>query len=277
MFGAVGAEPDRVLTCVVGKLEHLRQAELFSLVQVDRSRQGEQQHQCRAGPAQPAGDVHVSASPGDVADRIGGAGRIDGTRPNRVTARWTSWLARVHLTVASVAAISAGGGSPRGIGRALCRRLARGGWSVAVLDVNGEAASAVAEQVTVDYGVPAVGVGTDIADESAVAYAIALVEQTLPPVVGLANVAGGSSPTPFLQVATDEWDRVFDVNIRGQFFVIRQVLPGLVSRGLGRIVNVSSASAQRGGGTYGRSPTPRRRRGAGPHPGPSPARSAGTA
>jgi NAD(P)-dependent dehydrogenase (short-subunit alcohol dehydrogenase family) len=112
----------------------------------------------------------------------------------------------------------------------------------------------VAKQVTVDYGVPAVGVATDIADETAVDDAIAVVERTLPPVVGLANVAGISSPTPFLQVTTEEWDRVFDVNIRGQFFVIRRVLPGLVSRGIGRIVNVSSASAQRGGGTYSKVP-----------------------
>jgi NAD(P)-dependent dehydrogenase (short-subunit alcohol dehydrogenase family) len=151
-------------------------------------------------------------------------------------------------------AIVTGGGSPRGIGRALCHRLARGGWSVAVLDINGEAANAVAEQVTVDYGVPAIGVATDIADETAIADAVAVVERTLPPVVGLANVAGVSSPTPFLQVTTEEWDRVFDVNIRGQFFVIRRVLPGLVSRGIGRIVNVSSASAQRGGGTYSKVP-----------------------
>jgi NAD(P)-dependent dehydrogenase (short-subunit alcohol dehydrogenase family) len=72
--------------------------------------------------------------------------------------------------------------------------------------------------------------------------------------VGLANIAGVSSPTEFLQVTTEEWDRVFRINMRGTFLVTRRVVEGMVSRGLGRVVSVSSISAQRGGGSYSKVP-----------------------
>ncbi len=100
----------------------------------------------------------------------------------------------------------------------------------------------------------ALGVGCDIADEESVNAAGARVEAELPPVIGLANVAGISSPVPFLELTTAEWDRVFDVNIRGQFFVTRRFIRSMVDGGIGRIVSVSSASAQRGGGTYSKVP-----------------------
>jgi NAD(P)-dependent dehydrogenase (short-subunit alcohol dehydrogenase family) len=82
----------------------------------------------------------------------------------------------------------------------------------------------------------------------------------LPPVVGLANVAAVSSAVSFLDVTTAEWDRVFDVNIRGTYLVTRRVVPAMVAQGVGRIVSVSSISAQRGGGTYSKVRTARPRR-----------------
>jgi 2-hydroxycyclohexanecarboxyl-CoA dehydrogenase len=147
-------------------------------------------------------------------------------------------------------AIITGAGSPRGIGRATAVRLAREGWAVAVLDVDAAGAERVAAELTAGYGVPALGVGVDVADETAVGEAVARVDAALPPVVALANVAGVSSPVPFLQLTAAEWDRVFDINLRGTFLVTRAVVPGLVERGVGRVVSVSSISAQRGGGTF---------------------------
>ncbi len=147
-----------------------------------------------------------------------------------------------------------GAASRRGIGRATADRLASDGWSVAILDLDGEGSTRTAREIAADRGVPAVGIATDVADEDSVDSAIAQVEAVLPPVVGLANVAGVSSPVEFLDVTTKEWDRVFDVNVRGTFFVTRRVLPGMIDRRLGRIVNVSSISAQRGGGTYSKVP-----------------------
>jgi 2-hydroxycyclohexanecarboxyl-CoA dehydrogenase len=151
-------------------------------------------------------------------------------------------------------AVVTGAGSQRGIGRAVALRLARAGWAIAALDIDEAAAAQTAREVSERFGVKAVGVGCDIADEASVDAAGALIEAELPGVVGLANVAGISSPVPFLELTTAEWDRVFDVNIRGQFFVTKRFLHGMVDRGLGRIVSVSSASAQRGGGTYSKVP-----------------------
>jgi 2-hydroxycyclohexanecarboxyl-CoA dehydrogenase len=147
-------------------------------------------------------------------------------------------------------AVVTGGGSRRGIGRATADRLAREGWSVAILDIDGEAAAGTAAEVSDRHGVASIGITVDVADEHAVDAAIAQVEARLPAVTALVNLAGVSSPTAFLDLTTAEWDRVFDVNLRGTFFVTRRVLPGMVQRGLGRVVSASSISAQRGGGTY---------------------------
>ena len=151
-------------------------------------------------------------------------------------------------------AVVTGAGSRRGIGRATADRLARKGWSVAILDRDADGAAAVAAEVADRWKVAAIGLGTDVSDEAAVDVAVGEVEARLPPIVGLANVAGVSSPVPFLDLTPAEWDRVFDINMRGTFLVTRRVLPGMVERELGRIVSVSSISAQRGGGTYSKVP-----------------------
>ena len=151
---------------------------------------------------------------------------------------------------ASRTAVITGAGSERGIGRALADRLARDGWALGLLDIDGAAAERNARDLRGRYGVDAVGLGADVSDEGSVADSIAQMQRILPPVVGLANVAGISSPTQFVDVTPQEWDRVFAVNMRGTYLVAHALLPGMVQRGLGRIVSVSSISAQRGGGTY---------------------------
>ena len=147
-------------------------------------------------------------------------------------------------------AVITGAGSTRGIGRALADRLARDGWALALLDIDGDAANRNARQLSADHGVEAVGMAVDVSDDGSVTAAITAVQQALPPVVGLANLAGISSPTEFAAVTPQEWDRVFAVNMRGTYLVTHAVLPGMIARGLGRVVSVSSISAQRGGGTY---------------------------
>jgi NAD(P)-dependent dehydrogenase (short-subunit alcohol dehydrogenase family) len=154
-------------------------------------------------------------------------------------------------------AVVTGAGSPRGIGRATVDRLAGAGWAVAVLDVDADGAQRVAAEMAARHGVATLGLGVDIADEQAVSRAIDAVEAAgsgLPPVAGLVNLAGVSSPVPFLELTTAEWDRVFDVNMRGTYLVTRRVVPGMVERGFGRVVSISSISAQRGGGTYSKVP-----------------------
>jgi len=147
-------------------------------------------------------------------------------------------------------AVVTGAGSARGIGRAVCRHLARDGWAVAMLDVDPASLKASVEDLHAEFDVPIVGCEADITNEAKIHEVVTTIERDMPPIVGLANVAGISSPTAFLDMTTREWDRVMDVNIRGQYLITRRIVPGMVERGLGRIVNVSSASAQRGGGTY---------------------------
>src|SRR5512132_1954750 len=151
-------------------------------------------------------------------------------------------------------AVITGAASPRGIGRATADRLARDGWSIAILDLDGEATRRTAAEIGGNRSVASLGVAADVADPDSVEAAIAQVEASLPTIIGLANVAGVSSPVDFLDVTLAEWDRIFDINMRGVFLVTRRVVPAMVAAGVGRIVSVSSAAAQRGGGTYSKVP-----------------------
>ena len=147
-------------------------------------------------------------------------------------------------------AVLTGAGSRRGIGRATADRLAAEGWAIAVLDIDGDEARATAAEIGEARGVPALGLGVDVSDQTAVDAAIAEVEAGLPPIVALANVAGIASPVPFMNETVEGWDRVFAVNMRGTFIVTQRVMRGMIERRRGRVVSLSSVSAQRGGGTY---------------------------
>lgn len=147
-------------------------------------------------------------------------------------------------------AVLTGAASPRGIGRATAEMLASAGWSVAILDIDGDAATKAAEEIADVYGVKALGAGADVSDPAAVDAAIDEVERTMPPIVALANLAGISSPTEFMDETVETWERVFKINMTGTFVVTQRVLRGMIERRLGRVVSVSSISAQRGGGTY---------------------------
>lgn len=146
-------------------------------------------------------------------------------------------------------AVITGAGSERGIGAAVARRLAAAGWSLALLDRDGEQLSARAAQLRAT-GTAVVEAVADITDPTQVDSAAAAVEAQLPPVLALVNVAGISDPTKFLDTDLARWNRVLGVNATGTFLVMRRFAPGMVARGIGRIVNLSSTAAQTGGGTY---------------------------
>jgi len=147
-------------------------------------------------------------------------------------------------------AVLTGAASERGIGRATADKLASLGWSIAIVDIDGDAAGAAAAAIEVARGVRAIGVAADVSDKESVDAAITEIEAALPPIVGLVNLAGISSPTEFMNETVEAWDRVFAINMRGSFLVSQRVLAGMIERRLGRIVSISSISAQRGGGTY---------------------------
>lgn len=150
--------------------------------------------------------------------------------------------------------ILTGAASPRGIGRATAHYLAERGWSIGILDVDAESAQKTAQEVADQYGVAAAGAGANIADKGEVDAAIDALEAALPQVVALVNFAGVSSPVPYLEVTPEEWDRVLSINLAGVHWATQRVARTLADNGVGRIVGISSVSAQRGGGTFSKTP-----------------------
>ena len=155
------------------------------------------------------------------------------------------------MSVTDKTAIITGAGSQRGIGRATAHALAAAGWNIAVLDLDEPAAKDAADEVAARHDVRAIGVGCDVTDETSVDNALVALDGAVPPVGALVNNAGITSPTRFLDVTGAEWDRIFAVNVRGAYNITRRVAPGLAERGFGRIVFLSSVSAERGGGVFG--------------------------
>jgi len=147
-------------------------------------------------------------------------------------------------------AVITGAASPKGIGRATARRFASGGWSLALLDLDGEGAAALAAELSAEFGVSAAGISVDIADEASVDAAVARAETELPAAVALVNAAGVADPTPYEELTLQRWQRTMTVNATGTFLVTRRVAAGMLERGLGRITSISSTAAQNGGGNY---------------------------
>ena len=155
------------------------------------------------------------------------------------------------MPVSDKTAIITGAGSKRGIGRATAHVMAASGWNIAILDLDEASAKDAANEVAERNGVQAVGIACDVTDEVSVERALAALDGSVPPVGALVNNAGITSPTRFLEVTSEEWDRIFAVNVRGAYNITRRVAPGMAERGFGRIVFLSSVSAERGGGVFG--------------------------
>ncbi|NGY62778.1 SDR family oxidoreductase [Lentzea sp. NEAU-D13] len=148
-------------------------------------------------------------------------------------------------------AVITGAASERGIGRATAHALAAAGWEIAVLDLDEAGAKAAADEVSGLHGVRAIGLRANVTDRDEVDAAVSTVESTLAPIGALVNNAGITSPVRFLDVDDTEWDRVFEVNVRGSYLMTRRIAPGMAEREFGRIVMLSSVSAERGGGVFG--------------------------
>ncbi|MFC5260733.1 SDR family NAD(P)-dependent oxidoreductase [Kribbella qitaiheensis] len=151
-------------------------------------------------------------------------------------------------------AVVTGAASPRGIGRATAMLLAERGWSIGILDIDEHGGHALAAEITEKYNVKTSVAVADVSKEDQVRTAIDELEAALPPLAALANIAGVSSPIPYLELTADEWHRVININLNGVHYVTRRVAESMVRYGYGRIVSVSSTSAQLGGGTYSKTP-----------------------
>jgi 2-hydroxycyclohexanecarboxyl-CoA dehydrogenase len=136
-------------------------------------------------------------------------------------------------------------GAAAGIGAAIARRLARDGIAVGVLDILIDDASKVADQIG-GAGGKAIPLQADITDREQVKAAVARLRDAFGPVTILVNNAGITGMVAFEDLTDAQWDKVFAVNAKGTFIVTQVVLPDMKAAGWGRIVNISSSSAQSG-------------------------------
>ncbi|MFF0543953.1 3-oxoacyl-ACP reductase FabG [Nocardia thailandica] len=133
-------------------------------------------------------------------------------------------------------------GAARGIGAATAARLAADGLAVAVVDLDAAAAEATAEKITAAGGV-ALGVGADVADESAVADAVEAAVAAFGSLDVLVNNAGVLRDNLLFKMSVDDWDTVMSVHLRGAFLCSRAAQRHMVAAKSGAIVNTSSVSA----------------------------------
>ena len=140
-------------------------------------------------------------------------------------------------------AIVTGGAS--GIGRAICQRLGEEGCNVGVFDIDGDGAGTIAEAIN-SAGGNARAYHADIASLDAVKSAVASFEQDIGPTDVLVNNAGWDKIVPFLQTDTELWKKVIDINLYGPLHMHFAVLPGMVERRAGSVVNISSDAGRVG-------------------------------
>lgn len=148
------------------------------------------------------------------------------------------------MTLQGKVALVTGGG--RNIGRAIALRLAQAGADVAVLAPDEEELHAVAESVG-GLGRRALAVVADITHEDQVITGVARVEEELSPVDILVNNAGIIGPTALVRdVGLADWNEVLAVNLTGAFLCARAVLPAMMERRSGKIINIASIAGEIG-------------------------------
>jgi NAD(P)-dependent dehydrogenase (short-subunit alcohol dehydrogenase family) len=134
-------------------------------------------------------------------------------------------------------------GAARGMGYAVAKRLAAGGASVVINDINAEAAARAASDLHA-LGHAALAVAGDVTSGQDVGRLVARAVEHYGEVHILINNAGILRPTPVIDIQEDEWDLVVNVNLKGTYLCSRAVLPGMQKTGWGRIVNFSSTAGK---------------------------------
>lgn len=134
-------------------------------------------------------------------------------------------------------------GGSRGIGKAIAQALIAAGYNVAVgyRQHKAQAETLVADRTR------ALAVHVDVSSEASVRQAISAVETTLGAVDVLVNNAGIAQMKPFPEISDPDWEKMLSVNLLGAVRCTRAVLPGMIGKRFGRIVNISSVGGQWGG------------------------------
>ena len=136
-------------------------------------------------------------------------------------------------------------GGAQGIGQGISETLGANGFRVAVADLNLEAAEATAKRIA-DAGGEAIAVHVDVTDTESVRGAVKTVAAELGDIEIVVNNAGWDDFMPFLKTSEDFWDKILDINFKGALRVIHAVVPGMVERGFGRVINIGSDAGRVG-------------------------------
>lgn len=142
-------------------------------------------------------------------------------------------------------ALVTGGG--RGIGRETCLLLASYGADVAVCARSKEECDEVVQTIKANYGTNAITVLCDVSNLDEVKKCVELVNQQLGKVDILINNAGVMSLKPFVDTSFEEWQWVQDINVNGPFYLCKEVIPGMIKRKEGVIINIASIWGTKGG------------------------------
>lgn len=140
-------------------------------------------------------------------------------------------------------AVVTGGAS--GIGLGVARQFATDGHRIAIFDRNAAALDVAADELR-SAGATVVAATVDVADRASVDAGFAQVRAELGRVEILVTSAGIESFTPVLDITAESWDRIIAVNLSGTFTCAQAAIPDMVAAGWGRIVTISSSSAQSG-------------------------------
>jgi 2-hydroxycyclohexanecarboxyl-CoA dehydrogenase len=136
-------------------------------------------------------------------------------------------------------------GGARGIGQAIALALAQDGLAVSVADLRADDAEATAAAIR-EAGGKAVGLELDVTSSDSVTAGLAAVGESLGPVDVLVNNAGWDDLKPFVKTDEEFWDRVLEVNFKGALRLTHGVLPGMLEREWGRIINIGSDAGRVG-------------------------------
>lgn len=140
-------------------------------------------------------------------------------------------------------AVVTGGG--KGIGRACSLQLARDGAAISIWDLDGSSAEETAALIKGEGGKAMVCV-VDASSKQQIDDAVARTRAELGPISVLVNNAGMTGFTPFMEMSEEQWDRMLAINLKGPFLVTKAVVADMLAAKWGRIVNISSSSAQTG-------------------------------
>ncbi|WP_210366591.1 3-ketoacyl-ACP reductase [Bacillus sp. REN3] len=136
-------------------------------------------------------------------------------------------------------------GAGRGIGRAVAIELAKEGVHIGMIGRTSENLEKAAAELA-QYDVNVAGAVADISNMESVQYGVDHLIEELGPIDILINNAGIAKFGGFLDLEPEEWEKIIQVNLMGTYYVTRAVLPGMIERKTGDIINVSSTAGQKG-------------------------------